>query len=139
MMPSWNVVTSNDLGTSILRPALLLNIIISFLSSFVFLKFMRCTANYLLQPEHFPHFLECCDIGRSGLGHSWSGQATFLNDILICFLPSILISLSISSSPISLPKVVKLSNVFSILLVSFSFPLFCAKIAAFPGPPPTIL
>ena len=125
MMPSWNVVTSNDLGRGILQPAFLLNIIICFLSSFVFLlKSMRYTANYLLQPEHFPHFLECCDIGRSGLGHSWSGQATFLDDILICFLPSILISLSISSSPISLQKVFKLLNRFSIFIVSFSFPFY---------------
>ena len=31
-MPSWNVVTSNDLGTDILRPAFLLDIIIRFVS-----------------------------------------------------------------------------------------------------------
>ena len=124
MMPSWNVVTSNNLGRGILQPALLLNFINSFLSSFVFLKFMRYTANYLSQPKHFPHFLECCDIGRSGLRHSWSGQATFLNGILICFLPSILISLSFSSSPISLLKVFNMLNRISIFTVSFSSPFY---------------
>ena len=66
----------------------------------------------IFQPEHSPHFWEFCDIGRSGLGNSWSGRVAFLDDILICFLQPILISLSSSSSPISLPKVLKISFPF---------------------------
>ena len=102
-MLSWNVVTANE--TDKLRPAVLFDIIISFASAFILATFKskkkkKKTWLCLIWSEHFFHFRECCDIGRSGLRDSWAAwRVAFLDDILICFLPSVLINLSISSSP----------------------------------------
>ena len=70
-MLSWNVVTANE--TDKLRPAVLFDIIISFASAFILATFKskkkkKKTWLCLIWSEHFSHFRECCDIGRSGLG-----------------------------------------------------------------------
>ena len=65
---------------------------VAFLFGRLFLRlncFIHAKGSAFEIPEHFPHF---CDIKWSGRRHSWS---EFLGDIIICFLPSPLISCSL--------------------------------------------
>ena len=100
---------------------------------------MRCSGNYLSIFLIFWNVVTSDDQDSGIAGPGAKPRSSTTSSFVFSLQFSLVALLSISSSTMSLLKVFKLLNVFSMNIVSFyffPFTILCAKIAAFPGPLP---